>query len=459
MIACANSFSYKACHLIGFIKEGDRKNSKMEDTRLELLKLSEPIRESLLKSNHNPPEGTNVSVKSMFESLLPDRVSEKAIRVEIRDFCLLCAALASAEEAKESALLSWVPRELRTLAVTTFKEVSRVFVSKFSEVELGPRVGEFGLDFDLLSDEGKLVVELMPEVLPLLRGNIKESSIDAGDDGDEISDALARTPVACAIVAAHQFRWFVTQVQCPNLGKLCSLVIPCGLVALDHWSPAVKEQGMISFIHLTKNVKAAELGFYEDVILDTCCQNIASDDELWDHVVEMSVLLLTLIQRKNPRSPWFEKIMNEMLGHLERQPRNKGRYTAWLELIDPVFECMGLVLLAHFRRIFPLLLHWVHSDDDKIVLLVLEKIHIIIKLTWIRKSPYVGRLIDELIVTYKEASLRRQREDIRNEVLQILLLLQKCKGLQFEAAWNKHKDDPNLTALAPAFCTESTAVV
>ncbi|KAK9158972.1 hypothetical protein Scep_005546 [Stephania cephalantha] len=421
------------------------------------LGLSEPIRESLLKSNYNPPEGTSFSIKPMLESLLPDRVSEKAIRVEIRDFCMLCAALASAEEAKESVLLSWIHRELFTLAKTTFKELSRVFVGKFGEVESGSMVGELGLEFDLLSDEGKLVVELMPEVLPLLRGTIKESAIDAGDDGDEISAASARTPVACAVVAAHQFRWFVAQVQCPNLGKLCSLVIPCGLVALDHWSPA--GQGMISFIHLAKNVKAAELGFYEDVILDTCCQNIASDDELWCHVVEMSVLLLTLIQRKNPRSPWFEKIMNEMLGHLERQARNKGRYTAWLELIDPVFECMGLVLLAHFRRIFPLLLHWVHSDDDKIVLLVLEKIRIIIKLTWIRNSPYVGRLIDELIVTYKEASLRRQREDIRNKVLQILILLQKCKGLQFEAAWNKHKYDPNLAALAPAFCTESTPVV
>ncbi|KAK9168239.1 hypothetical protein Syun_000379 [Stephania yunnanensis] len=261
----------------------------------------------------------------------------------------------------------------------------------------------------------------------------------------------------CDAIGSYPFfQHLIKQIE---LGFIVLSVIPCGLVALDHWSPAVKGQGMISFIHLAKNVKAAELGFYEDVILDTCCQNIASDDELWCHVVEMSVLLLTLIQRKNPHSPWFEKIMNEMLGHLERQARNKGRYTAWLELIDPVFECMGLVLLAHFRRIFPLLLHWVHSDDDKIVLLVLEKILIIIKLTWIRNSPYVGRLIDELIVTYKEASLRRQREDIRNKVLQILILLQKCKGLQFEAAWNKHKYDPNLAALAPAFCTESTPVV
>lgn len=30
------------------------------------------------------------------------------------------------------------------------------------------------------------------------------------------------------------------QVGYPYLGKLCGLVIPCGLTALDHWSPEVK---------------------------------------------------------------------------------------------------------------------------------------------------------------------------------------------------------------------------
>lgn len=33
--------------------------------------------------------------------------------------------------------------------------------------------------------------------------------------------------------------WF-WQVDYPHLGKLCSLVIPGSLTALDHWSPQVK---------------------------------------------------------------------------------------------------------------------------------------------------------------------------------------------------------------------------
>lgn len=64
-------------------------------------------------------------------------------------------------------------------------------------------------------------------------------------------------------------------------------------------------QGMISFIHIAKNVNAAELGWFQDVILDACCQNIASSDEIWELVVEMSVLIVTCTQQSNPRSPWY----------------------------------------------------------------------------------------------------------------------------------------------------------
>ncbi|KAI3906499.1 hypothetical protein MKW98_009407 [Papaver atlanticum] len=348
----------------------------------------------------------------------------------------------------KSPLLSWIPKELTVLANQALSELPRIQFPELNEKELR---NELGLK--------KLVMELMADVLPELKGIMKESCIDYSDDGDEISAASARTPVVYAIVAAYQFRWFVTQVEYPHLGKLCSLVIPCALTAVDHWSPEVKGQGMLSFIHLVKNVNAAEFGVYEDVILDICCKNIASTDELWHHVVEMSVLMVTCTQRKNPRSSWFEKMMNEMLSHLERQPRHKDRRNSWLELIEPVFNSMGIVLLAHFTRIFPLLFQWMHADDDRTVILVLEMVQTIIKLTWIRNTPYTERLVEELTVAHKEAALRRSREEIRNQVLQILVLLQKCKGPQFEEVWDKYRDDPNLRTLSSSLCKETAAVV
>lgn len=30
------------------------------------------------------------------------------------------------------------------------------------------------------------------------------------------------------------------QLEAPYIGKLCPFMIPCSLVALDHWSPEVK---------------------------------------------------------------------------------------------------------------------------------------------------------------------------------------------------------------------------
>ncbi|MCI67672.1 hypothetical protein A2U01_0088931, partial [Trifolium medium] len=52
---------------------------------------------------------------------------------------------------------------------------------------------------------------------------------DKSDECDEFSAASARVPVGFAILAAYQFRWFVTQVDYPHLGKLCGWVIPCAL--------------------------------------------------------------------------------------------------------------------------------------------------------------------------------------------------------------------------------------
>ncbi|XP_070026915.1 uncharacterized protein At2g39910 isoform X2 [Nicotiana sylvestris] len=429
----------------------------------DLLLLSEPIRESLSKACYTPPEGSNISVKSMLVSLLPysnslsnSELSETEIHSKIADFSLCCAALASTSESTHNQL-SWVPNLLSIAAASAFKDLSIAYARKVGGNEL-MKIGELDGDLKSLPNEKKLAIQLMPQLLPLLKDKIKESTIDKSIDGDEISAASARVPVAYAIVAAYQFRWFISQVDYPHLGKVCSLVIPCALTALDHWSSEVKGQGMVSLIHLAKNVNAAEIGCYEDVILDACCQNIASDDDIWERVVQMSVLMVTFTQKSNPRSIWYEKMLNEMLSHLERQPRNKERCIGWLQHIEPLFNCLGLVLLAHFRRLFPLFFKWMHADDDRTVLLVLERIKTVVKLTWIRNSPHIERLVDELVSLYKEAALKIARVEIRKLVLQTLILIHQSKGSQFKAAWDKHKDDPDLTVFHHSFSEQQLAM-
>ena len=75
------------------------------------------------------------------------------------------------------------------------------------------------MDCASVPEEKRLVMELMPEVLPLLKERIKESSIDKSDEVHEVSAASARVPVGFAVVAAYQFRWFVNKV-CGALGVL-----------------------------------------------------------------------------------------------------------------------------------------------------------------------------------------------------------------------------------------------
>ncbi|KAG9459541.1 hypothetical protein H6P81_004049 [Aristolochia fimbriata] len=412
-----------------------------------LLRISNPVQESLSKACINVPEGTNFPLKSVLESLIPKKGSsliaendESFLKSQIRDFCLCCAGLASAE-GHAGALMSSIPNNLSCAAKVAFRELSETLFSC--------------PDGDLsktMSSECDLVVEMMPDLLPFLQKMIKDSSISS--EADDIVAASSRIPVGSAILAAYQFRWIVTKVSKPHLGRLCALILPCALTALDHWSPEVKGQAMVSFIYMMKNIKAAELGCYKDVILDAAYRNIPSCDELWNYVVEMCVLLLKGTQEGNPRSPWFEKILSEMLGHLERQPKNIDRRIAWLELIDQVFYVRSLFLLAHFRQLFPLFFQWMHAEDDKTVILVLERVHLILKLTWIRKTQYVERLVDELVLVYKESAIRKDRETIRVHIVHTLVLLHNCMRPHLEAAWEKHKDDSNLTVLASSFKKE-----
>ncbi|KAD4585980.1 hypothetical protein E3N88_23581 [Mikania micrantha] len=340
------SFSTFSC-LIPFssrlVKAAAEMANSTSDLHNKIILLSEPIRESLSTISN---EQSDVSVRSLLQSLLPP-TNQTDFQSLLTNFSLLCAALAASRTSTYDQL-SWIPVTLSDSADSALRQLHKAFSDHRNK---------------------DLLVELMPGVLPLLKSSIKESSIDKDADGDEASGASTRVPVVYAIVAAYQFKWFVTQIDLQLLGNLCSLIIPCALTALDHWSPEVKGQGMITLIHLAKHVSCSEFSMYEDVILDACCQNIASDDGIWEHVVEMSVLLVTCTQQNNPRSSWFEKVLNEMLSHLWRQPRSKERRVAWLKHIEPLFTGMGIVLLGHFRRLFPLFFKWMHADDDETVLL------------------------------------------------------------------------------------------
>lgn len=189
-------------------------------------RLSESILDSLSKTHYTPPEGANICVKSSLESLLPNKnpnpnpnlnlnINQTQLQASIKDFTLACALLSSSQSSTHE-LLSWIPNHLSVAANSIFNQLAKAYVASGFGEGNERRIGELlGLEAGggvLVSEEKRVVLELIPEVLPLLKDRIKESSIDKGVDGDEVSAASARAPVGYAIVAAYQFRWFVTQV-------------------------------------------------------------------------------------------------------------------------------------------------------------------------------------------------------------------------------------------------------
>lgn len=153
-------------------------------------RLSEPIRETLSRTLYAPPVGSDVSIKLILDSLLPceGEPPVEGFAKEVTNFVLCCAALAAAE-GDDSPTLFWVTKDLILAAKLSLRELSRA-VSYESEREM--------------------LVELMPDVLSVVKGVIRESCVDT--KSEDIIASSAKTPVDYAIIATHQFRWLVSQV-------------------------------------------------------------------------------------------------------------------------------------------------------------------------------------------------------------------------------------------------------
>jgi hypothetical protein len=63
--------------------------------------------------------------------------------------------------------------------------------------------------------------------------------------------------------------------------------------------------------------------------------------------------------------------MKEMLEDLDRHRNDEARRIVWLQLVSPQFESMGIVLVAHFKHLLPLLYYWLHAQDETTQLLVI----------------------------------------------------------------------------------------
>lgn len=156
--------------------------------RAALLTIAAPLRQSLAEAPYEPPAGSSASVKSLLASLLPSPSPPQAPEgKEAGDLILFCAAVLAASP--ECPALHWVPAGLAGAAAAAVKEVAAA--------------GGWG-------SVGEMVVAVAPEVVPPLKAVVKDSCVDVDVDSDEIG--AVKPPKEHAAVAAHQFRWLVSQV-------------------------------------------------------------------------------------------------------------------------------------------------------------------------------------------------------------------------------------------------------
>jgi TELO2-interacting protein 2 len=148
------------------------------------------VLETLEATPYTTPESSPLSIKSHLQSLLSSNpaLGSNSNKEQIKRFFLCLATIASASDARESPTLCWITTDLTLSA--------ELALQRFCEAGLYGSVGE-------------MVVDLFADIVPDLKRVIKETCVDTENEEEFISSS---PPVGYSIVAAHQFRWMVSQV-------------------------------------------------------------------------------------------------------------------------------------------------------------------------------------------------------------------------------------------------------
>ncbi|KAJ7516929.1 hypothetical protein O6H91_21G004700 [Diphasiastrum complanatum] len=351
----------------------------------------------------------------------------------VEQLILCCAAFASADKLDEAL---WTTKELQEMAISVASCLSKA-------LHCTRKIDSLNVSVNNIHD---LVLPYIPAIVPQLRQRIKDSLANE----ENLYMLPSSSSFKDAIVSAHQMHWIIKQVKHPHLGPHIDIVLPCVLTALDHPSPLIKRQAMKTFICLAETLNPSELKWYKDVILDAVCRSLIGSDELWEVAVQMGVSLATCIEGRNPRSFWYRRVFDNMLGELERHSEDQQRRILWLQTIGPLLESMGLVLVVHFKRLLPLLFYWLHLSDDATCILVLSIIKIIIKHTWPRIPFHTSRILEEVIHAYKSSKTSKNGAHIHALAVDVCKLLQRSGKHQFQAAWEKYQNDLGMEPLVSA---------
>eukprot|EP00850_Spirogloea_muscicola_P002913 SM000011S19091 [mRNA] locus=s11:849697:851780:- [translate_table: standard] len=251
-----------------------------------------------------------------------------------------------------------------------------------------------------------------------LRRRMRQAPAGSGDLRDAAADAAAAAARLEALV--------VQQADESELQALVRAALPCVLTALDHFSPAVKRASLVALDRFVRAAGVEDLAWFGPVTSDALCHNlVACHEELWPLAVPLAVGLATRLEGANPRSLLYGQVFETLLGEVERHSEAAAWRLVWLDSVLPLVQALGLVLLAHFKRLLPLLLHWIHSLDEATVLKSLAVLNVTMRCTWPRAPAHKQRIESELDRAEGEAKRHKGCSEIQERIKDTRQLLNK----------------------------------
>ncbi|GAQ81835.1 hypothetical protein KFL_000920190 [Klebsormidium nitens] len=238
-------------------------------------------------------------------------------------------------------------------------------------------------------------------------------------------------PRGAAILAAHQLSFIIRSIGFPALGPVINKAMPSVLTAVDHWAPPVKKQGLLALAHVVENVTVAELSWCGEVVMDALCKTaVGCDEEVWPVALPTLVTATVKIAGRDPRQKWYSHVLLLLLRDMELHYTDVPRRLVWLRGIPPLVDALRLFVVAHFKRLMPLLLTWLRAPDAETRVRTLDLLKLVILNTWPRMPAHADRLTSELRKASEASEPGHDRTEAREKSEEACQLLQRCKEHQ-----------------------------
>ncbi|CAG9466565.1 unnamed protein product [Pedinophyceae sp. YPF-701] len=205
-------------------------------------------------------------------------------------------------------------------------------------------------------------------------------------------------------VSARQLAALVRMCVGAGLSEVVPRAIYPVLACLQDSSPVVQGLGLAALHHVAVKGLPSDLRPHQGVVLQQALRLATGcEARVWPVCAPCCVALAAALGgADDPRSLVHGKVMATLLAEGERHSHDPYRRVPLLHSLVPMVQLTGLVTVAHFARLMPLLLGWLHALDAGTQVGAARALCAVVRVSWPRVPVHARAVWEHAVVAVRE---------------------------------------------------------